>query len=284
MTPDEPDQAALTVADLVGDSRSQGAREAGQGILRAVDVLTFVASRADRPAPGVVEIARALGREKSVVSRNLRALADSGLLRREPVGLGYRVGPLLFTIAARAHDGVLTEHAREVVDELSARLRERVDVLVRDGGTVVTIATTAAPVTPLQAIGRVGNSYPLLATAAGRCFLLDTPEDDVRALFERYGAPGAGPAAPRDAEEVLLRLRGAHEAGWARADEEIDRSLSAFAAPVRGADGTVVAALSCAGPTERLDESHRTVTRALLEAAASVEARLGRLGTGSGRA
>lgn len=283
MTPDDPGPTDLTVSDLVGDTRSQVGRESGTGILRAVDVLTFVASRADRPAPGVVEVARALGREKSVVSRNLRALADTGLLRREPVGLGYRVGPLLFTIAARAHDGVLTEQAREVVDELSARLRERVDVLVRDGGTVVTIAT-AAPDTPLQAVGRVGNSYPLLATAAGRCFLLQTPEDDVRGLFDRYGAPAAGPAAPRDASEVLERVRTAREAGWARADQEIDRSLSAFATPVRGADGTVVAALSCAGPTGRLDESHETVTRALLAAAAAIEARLGRLEAGGGRA
>lgn len=281
MPPD--DHAALTVTDLVGDPRSQGARESGQGILRAIDVLTFVASRADRPAPGVVEISRALGREKSVVSRNLRSLADTGLLRREPVGLGYRIGPLLFTIAARAHDGVLTEHARDVVDELSVRLRERVDVMVRDAGTVVTIAT-AAPVTPLQAIGRVGNAYPLLATASGRCFLLDASQADVRALHERWGAHGAGPGAPRDVHEVLERLQRARAAGWARADEEIDRSLSAFAVPVRGADGTVVAALSCAGPTERLDESQQHTTEVLLQAATSIEVRLGRAGAGGARA
>lgn len=283
MTPEHPDRAALTVADLVGDARTQGARESGQGILRAIDVLTFVASRADRPAPGVVEVARALGREKSVVSRNLRALADTGLLRREPVGLGYRIGPVLFTIAARAHDGALTEHAREVVDELSVRLRERVDVMVRDGGTVVTIAT-AAPGTPLQAIGRVGNAYPLLATASGRCFLLDSAAADVQALHERYGAPGAGPGAPHEVGEVLDRLDRARTDGFARADEEIDRSLSAFAVPVRGADGTVVAALSCAGPTERVDEGRQRITGALLSAAGSIEVRLGRAGVGGERA
>ncbi|WP_380169183.1 IclR family transcriptional regulator [Jannaschia sp. R86511] len=256
------------------DTEPAAGRDPGHTIARAVDVLTFVAGCAERTAPGVVEVARALGREKSVVSRQLRVLAEAGLLRRDPVGLGYRVGPRLFTIAARAHDGVLTEHARSVVDELSAGLRERIDVLVRDGGTVVTIAT-AAPATPLQAIGRVGFSYPLLATAAGRCFLVDSSDADVLALHGRYGSAGGGPAAPDDAAEVLRRVREIDTLGYARADEEIDRSLSAYAVPVRGADGSVIAAVSCAGPTERLADNADVLTRALQAAATTFAERLG---------
>lgn len=255
-------------------SESTAGRDPGHTIARAVDVLDFVASCSERPAPGVVEVARALGREKSVVSRQLRVLADSGLMRRDPVGLGYRIGPRLFTIAARAYDGVLTENARSVVDELSASLRERIDVLVRDGGTIVTIAT-AAPATPLQAIGRVGSGYPLLSTAAGRCFLVDASDADVVALFDRYGADGGGPAAPGDAAEVLVRVRSVTSEGFARADEEIDRSLSAFAVPVRGADGSVTAAVSCAGPTERLADNVVMLTGALRAAADYLADRLG---------
>lgn len=267
MPPEDHEPAVL------GSSR-EPSRESGHGILRAIDVLTLVASCSERTAPGVVEVARTLGREKSVVSRQLRVLADTGLLRRDPVGLGYRIGPRLFTIGARAYDGVLTEQARAVVDDLSARLRERIDVLVRDGGTVVTIAT-AAPGTPLQAIGRVGYGYPLLATAAGRCFLVDASDSDVLALYQRYGADGAGPAAPRDGAEVLARVRAAGRDGWARAEEEIDRSLSAIAVPVRGADGTVTAAVSAAGPTERLAENLDGLTDGLRRAAATLAARIG---------
>lgn len=252
-------------------------RDLGHAVARAVDVLAFVASCSERAAPGVVEVARTLGREKSVVSRQLRVLAESGLVRRGPVGLGYRIGPRLFTIAARAHDGVLTEHARSVVDELSASLRERIDVFVRDGGTVVSIAT-AAPATPLQATGRVGSGYPLLATAAGRCFLVDASDADVVALFDRYGAAGGGPDAPRDAVEVLSGVRRVAAQGFARADEEIDRSLSAFAVPVRGADGSVIASVSCAGPTDRLADNVVMLTGALRAAADSFAERLGSAG------
>ncbi len=267
MPPDDHDPTAA-------EHPREAVRESGQAILRAIDVLTFVSSSSERTAPGVVDVARALGREKSVVSRQLRVLADTGLLRREPVGLGYRIGPRLFTIAAHAHDPVLTEHARALVDDLSVRLRERIDVLVRDGGSVVTIAT-AAPSTPLQAIGRVGYSYGLLATAAGRCFCVDLPDEDVLALHARYGAAGLGPGAPGDATEVLARVRRAGSDGWARADEEIDRSLSAIAVPVRGADGSVVAAVSAAGPTERLGENVADLTAGLRDAARSLGARVG---------
>ena len=138
----------------------------------------------------------------------------------------------------------------------------------------MTIAT-AAPSTPLQAFGRVGHSYPLLATAAGRCFLVDATDADVESLHARYGADGGGPGSPVDAAEVLRRVRTAATDGHAVADEEIDRSLSAFAVPVRGADGSVVAAVSCAGPTERLADNRSMLTAALRAAAETFEVRLG---------
>lgn len=226
-------------------------REGGRSVLRAVDVLEYVAGRAAGRAPGVLDISRALHREKSVISRNLRVLTDAGLLNRDPETLGYRIGARLFTIAASAHDSVLTDTASTIVTTLSGRLRERMDVTVRDGGRVVTVATSA-PDTPLQAIGRVGSTFPLLGTAAGRALLFDADEGLVRTLFDQRPPHGDGPGAPSSPEQVWERLLAGRRLGWMAAHEEIEHSLSAVAVPVRDAGGRVVAALSAAGPTDRI--------------------------------
>ncbi len=248
-------------------------REGGRSVLRAVDVLEYVAGRAAGRAPGVVDISRALHRDKSVVSRNLRVLTDAGLLNRDPVTLGYRIGARLFAIAASAHDSVLTETASTIVTILSDRLRERIDVTVRDDARVVTVATSA-PDTPLQAIGRVGSTFTLLGTAAGRALLFDADEELVRTLFAQRLTHGDGPGAPRSPEQAWERLLAGRRLGWMAADEEIERSLSAVAVPVRDAGGRVVAALSAAGPTDRV-RANADIVPAVMAAAVHLSTALG---------
>src|SRR5699024_5046670 len=54
------------------------------------------------------------------------------------------------------------------------------------------------------------------------------------------------------AEELRPELTAVRRDGWASAVEEFEEGLNAVAAPVRGHDGAVIAALSAAGPAYRL--------------------------------
>jgi DNA-binding IclR family transcriptional regulator len=64
--------------------------------------------------------------------------------------------------------------------------------------------------------------------------------------------------------------------GYAIAVDELERGLSALAAPVLDADGTALAALSISGPTIRLTrERIAELAPALVEQARLVSARLG---------
>ena len=75
----------------------------GYGLGRDVALLEALASdeagRTD--GLGVAAVARLTGREKSQVSRALRALADAGLVERDEDTLVYRLGWRLFSLAAR---------------------------------------------------------------------------------------------------------------------------------------------------------------------------------------
>jgi DNA-binding IclR family transcriptional regulator len=55
-----------------------------------------------------------------------------------------------------------------------------------------------------------------------------------------------------DPSVLEQQLAAARERGWSEAVEEFEEGLVALAAPVRGPEGTVIAAVSAAGPAYRL--------------------------------
>ena len=73
------------------------------GLRRDMEVLRELASDEclRRGGLGVVRIAVRLGREKSQVSRALRALEGEGLVERDPSTRTYQLGLGLYTLAAR---------------------------------------------------------------------------------------------------------------------------------------------------------------------------------------
>jgi DNA-binding IclR family transcriptional regulator len=223
---------------------------------------------------GVVELARRLGRDKSQVSRMLRALAVAGYVEREPRSARYRLGTRLFALAAHAVDERLRDEADALVERESARIGERVDVAIRSGGFALTLATTA-PDVELRAQGWVGRTVPLWSSAAGRALLFDHPDDAVTRLLPPEGLEGAGPAAPRSPAEVLARLGDDRRRTWALAQEEAGRDLVALGAPVRDATRRIVAAVAVSGPGSRLAPALPTVSVAVLRAADELSTALG---------
>jgi DNA-binding IclR family transcriptional regulator len=72
---------------------------------------------------------------------------------------------------------------------------------------------------------------------------------------------------------ALARVR---DEGFATAIDELEHGLAAIAAPVRGAHGDVIAALSISGPTLRMTEARiRELKPVLIDEARSLSRRLG---------
>ncbi len=206
---------------------------------------------ASSPGSTVAELAREIGRDKSIVSRQLRPLVELGLVERGEDGR-HRLGWRLFTLAARAGDQRLLLLAPPVMHRLSAVTGERVHLSVLRGGEVLTILSEGSRQV-IQAVGWVGRSAPIHCTAAGRALLFDQSDDDVRRLFDGGPPQGtSGPRAPRSAEELLRRLHEARACGFALADGELNLELVAAGAPVRDFRGRIVAALNVSAPAYRL--------------------------------
>ncbi len=242
--------------------------------LRALTVLEVLAEPSGAEGLGVVELARRLGRDKSQVSRMLRALAVAGYVEREPRSARYRLGARLFALAAHAVDERLRGEADALVERESIQVGERVEVTVRSGAVGVTLATAALDV-ELRSLGWVGRTVPLASSAAGRALLFDHSDDAVTRLLTLGGLDGAGPAAPRSLDDLLGRLREDRRRGWVLAREESGSDVVALGAPVRDASRRIIAAVSMSGPGTRLTPALSTASAAVQRAADELSTALG---------
>lgn len=233
-------------------------------LLALLEALAEVDS-ATREGLTVADLARAIGRDKSIVSRQLKPLVDLGLVERDAEGrhsLGWR----LFAVAAKAGDQRLLLLAPPVMRRLTQLVRERVHLSIRRGPDVFTILSES-PQRMIEAVGWVGRTAPITCTSAGRALLFDHSDDDIRGLFVGGFDGGPGPDAPRDVDDLIDRVAVARQQGFALVIDEFDDDLSAIAAPVRDVHGRIVAVLNISAPSYRLKDNLSAVGRNVCEAA-----------------
>jgi IclR family KDG regulon transcriptional repressor len=232
--------------------------------LLALEVLARAERHGDE-ALGVVEVARQLGVDKSQASRTLRALADHGLVERDPASRAFRLGARVFAYAALVSERRLLREAPRILDRLVDALGERAHLSVLEGPAVLTLLSYAPP-RAVQAAGWVGRTVPAYCSAAGRALLADHDAAALHSLFDGVELVPRGPNTIASIDELLTRIEATKERGYAIADEEFEAGLVAVAASVRRFDGRIVAALNVSGPSFRfgpqLQEAGMEVARA----------------------
>lgn len=224
---------------------------------------------------GVSELGRRLGVHKATASRLAATLAEHGFVDRDPVTERYRLGFALVALAGSAMVNLdLVRTARPVLEELAERTRETVNLGAWSGDAVVYLDQVTGA-RSIVSVSWVGRRTSLHDTSNGKVLLAYGQNADVDRVL-------AGPLERRtpntivDADELREHLAVVRERGWAQTLEELEEGLNAVAAPVRDADGTVVAALSVSGPAFRMRSVDLPrVARLAVDAGSAVSQRLG---------
>jgi IclR family transcriptional regulator, KDG regulon repressor len=233
-------------------------------IRRGVEALLTLASdeAAAEGGLGVTRVARMLGREKTQVSRTLAALAEYGLVDRDPDTRAYRLGWRIYAMAQMAGSRRLLDSARPLLAGLVARFGEGAHLSVLQGGEVVTVLSEQSP-HAVRAVNWIGRSTPADRTSAGKALLLDRTAEELEALFD-------GDTASR----LAAAIADARARGYAIADEEMDAGLTAAAAPVRDGHERIVAAINVSGPSFRVRSRLAEIGAGAAAAAAELSAAL----------
>jgi DNA-binding IclR family transcriptional regulator len=197
---------------------------------------------AAHPAMSLSELSRHAGLPVSTVHRMLGELLGWGALERGEDGR-YRIGLRLWEVAALAPRGQgLRERALPYLEDLSQVTRENVQLAVREGTEVVFVERIAGS-GAVPVLTRVGGRFELTATGVGLVLLAHAPtelQDDVLAgpipRFTEHTVTD-----PRALRELLADVR-TH--GFSISDRQVTPDALSVGAPIRGARGTVVAAVS----------------------------------------
>jgi DNA-binding IclR family transcriptional regulator len=239
-----------------------------QAVDRAARLLSEVVHAADPVT--FTGLSAATGLAKSTTSRLLLALERNGLVRRDDRGR-FLPGEMFVSFAWRGGaEAGLAAVAQPFLERLGKATGETVNLGVASFGLVEQIAQVDSTYV-IGGTNWVGMSVPLHCSAPGKVLLA-------------YGAAQLPPGKlePRTDKTITsetalhAELAAVRARGYAVTDEELEPGLIAVAAPIRGYDGAVVAALSVAAPTNRMStDSVATVAGYCAEEAAGLSAVLG---------
>jgi IclR family acetate operon transcriptional repressor len=243
-----------------------------QSVNRALRALELIAEAGEL---GVTELGRRLGVHKATASRLIATLAERGMVERDPVTEKYRLGFGLIRLAGAAMASMdLVRTARPVLEDLADKTRETVNLGVLSSDSVVYIDQVTGT-RSIVAVSWVGRRTPLHATSNGKVLLASLDDHELDRLLAR-ALPRMTPATIVHPAKLRAQLGEIRVRGYAATMEELEEGLNAVAAPVRRADGEVVAALSVSGPAFRMRPVDLPrMGRLTMEAAASISRRLG---------
>ncbi|ACU75317.1 transcriptional regulator, IclR family [Catenulispora acidiphila DSM 44928] len=251
-------------------------RERNSTADRALDILGLFSE--SRLSVSGQEVATALGAARSTAYRYLQSLVASGFLEEDPAG-GFRLGVRILELARLARRGYgLSEIALPVMNDLCAEVGETVLLTRRSGSAAVCIERCEAQ-QPVRISYERGSVLPANAGASALALLAWLPEQQCRQELAGQRLQRFTARTITDVETLMERLAKIRRDGYSVSRGELDTDILGIAAPVRGASGEVVAAVSIAAlehrvPDRRLDD----VVTALREAAELMSSRLAVIG------
>ena len=236
-------------------------RTAGEGYyVKSVEKAFAVlgAFTQDVPEHTVSSAAAASGTSRAAARRFLLTLRDLGYLGYD--GTVFRLAPRTLDIGASFLAHLSLPHAAEPhLKRLSADLGETTSLCILDGGDVVYVSRITSPRLVRVAVN-VGTRFPAWATSMGRVLLAALPEAQQESYFDAVRVRRYTASTVDGVQELRRAVQKAGTDGYARVADELEHGLRGVAVPVRGPDGSVVAAANVSlqlhsSPAERIEET-----------------------------
>lgn len=246
-----------------GDGES---RDFVQSLARGIAVIR--AFDAEHPSLTLSGVAERAGIPRAAARRFLFTLERLGYVRSG--GRSFSLTPRVLELGFSYLSALsLPEVVQPHLERLSHLVDESVSAAVLDGDHIVYIARV--PTRRIMSVGiTIGTRFPAHATSMGRVLLAALPEQD-RPAAASLASPATGePVDPDALSDALARVAAD---GYAVVDGELESGVRSIAAPVRGRDGRVVAAVNVSTARSRVDRDtlDREIRPALLAATAAID-------------
>lgn len=226
------------------DSRSGPARN----LVRAFALLDDLAETPHGAT--LAELAGRAGLPEPTAHRLLNVLHGLNMVR---IGDGgrWRVGRHCLELGAAYLESVeLRDEARPLMRELTEETGESCALGVLDDERVVYVETVESP-HPVRMHTGLGRSNPATTTSLGRAVLAWSPPQVVERVLQ-HGIPHRTDNTLTTVEQLHAELDACRQRGYSIDNAENELDIRGVGAPVLDYRNTPVAALSVAGPAQRM--------------------------------
>src|ERR1700691_1424287 len=208
--------------------------ERGLSIIRAFD--------AEHTRLSLSEVAAVTGLSRAAARRFLHTLVHLGYMRGNDGRFSLR--PKILELGyAYLSSLTLPEVAMPHLEQLVEQVHESSSVSELDGDDVVYIARVPTKRIMTVTIS-VGTRFPAYATSMGRVLLAAQSDERLDAYLGSVSLRGLTGHTITSVTALRRELRKIRAQGWALVDQELEEGLRSIAAPIRDADGQVIAAIN----------------------------------------
>jgi DNA-binding IclR family transcriptional regulator len=205
---------------------------------------------------GVSELADRLGMAKSTVHVHLKTLEEEGYLTND--GEKYRLGLKFLEVGGQTrHRFDVFEAARPELDALASEVGEVTHLGMEEHGERV-LVYSSQPTDGVFDNSPIGHRTKMHWTALGKALLAQLPQDQVDAIVDRHGLPGAAEQTITDRETLTAELERVAERGYAVGDAEHREGIKTIAMALDYDDSLdAPTAIGISGPKHRVTEKNQ---------------------------
>ncbi|WP_432697867.1 IclR family transcriptional regulator [Marinobacterium sp. YM272] len=234
-------------------------------ITKALEMLNFFSRH--RPELGLSEFVKLTRRDKATVLRHLSELKENGFIEQAPNSRAYRLGPAILRLASVSEAIYpLRDRVRPIINEIAQQVGELTHVTLVQGDALSPLMYSDVKIHGTQVNYNEGELLPLHATSSGMAVLAFAESSFVDQVL----AKGLQPFSSRtitDPAQLRERLAEIRDSGFAYQEKYFDNEVTSEGAPIFGASGEVIGAVSIVIPSIRQsDEKLADIRRRLCEA------------------
>lgn len=224
---------------------------------RALDIMIYMYEQG-HPVR-ISDIARDLGQYKSTIYRALYTMEQRGFVEKDPMNDTYWLGMKLFAIGSRVQEKMsITNLVQPYAKALYDELHEVVNLSVLelhgvDRPKIIVVHKEESDSQLLKANPAIGKFSDCHSSAAGKCLLAYSEEFDIDTV-EPFPLCQYTEHTVTQWDVFVQMIHQVREDGYAVDLEEREHGLTCIGAPILDRRGHAVAALSIAGPSNRMDQ------------------------------
>jgi IclR family acetate operon transcriptional repressor len=223
-------------------------------MLSTVDhALSVIEYLSEREEAGISEISRDIGLAPSTTHRLITSLATREYLVQNPRTRKYHLGIKIFQLgSAVANRFGIRQAALVNMEKLSFESGETVNLGILDKTNVIYLEKILND-DPIRIELQVGRAVPAHCTGLGKVMLAFQPSEKREALLSEISFEKRTKNTITSRDFLRTELERIRKQGYAVDNGELIEGIRCIAVPVFSQNQTVVAAISIAGPTFRLD-------------------------------